>query len=147
MPTIDRSGLELIKTFEGCVLTAYPDPVTGGDPWTIGYGHTGADVHPGLTWTQAEADAALHNDLRKFEDGVNGMISKNLTPNQFAALVSFAYNVGLGALQNSTLLQHVNAGDFAGAAAQFGEWVNGQNGPVPGLVRRRAAERDLFLTP
>ena len=147
MPTIDSAGLELIKNFEGCVLTAYPDPGTGGDPWTIGYGHTGPDVHPGLTWTQQQADQALENDLQKYESGVNGMISRNLTPNQFSALVSFAYNVGLGALQGSTLLRLVNAGDFQGAAAQFGQWVNGGNGPLPGLVRRRGAERALFLTP
>jgi lysozyme len=147
MPTINAAGLNLIKNFEGCVLTAYPDPGTGGDPWTIGYGHTGPDVHKGVTWTQAQADAALVNDLQRFEQGVNDMISRNLTPNQFAALVSFAYNVGLGALQGSTLLKDVNAGDFTAAAGEFGKWVNGGSGPLPGLVRRRGAERQLFETP
>jgi lysozyme len=147
MPTINAAGLNLIKNFEGCVLTAYPDPGTGGDPWTIGYGHTGPDVHKGVTWTQAQADAALVNDLQRFEQGVNDMISRNLTPNQVAALVSFAYNVGLGALQGSTLLKDVNAGDFTAAAGEFGKWVNGGSGPLPGLVRRRGAERQLFETP
>lgn len=146
MPQINAAGLALIKRFEGCELTAYPDPGTGGDPWTIGYGHTGSDVHPGLTISQARADELLQNDLQKFEQGVNNMISRALTPNQFAALVSFAYNVGLGALQSSTLLRLLNAGDVNGAANQFGEWVNGANGPLPGLVTRRAAEKQLFLT-
>jgi lysozyme len=147
MPKINAAGLALIKSFEGCELTAYPDPGTGGDPWTIGYGHTGPDVQPGLTITQARATQLLEQDLQKFEQGVNGMIARSLTSNQFSALVSFAYNVGLGALQSSTLLRLVNAGDFSGAAAQFGKWVNGGSGPLPGLVRRRAAEAALFLKP
>ena len=147
MPKINAAGLALIKSFEGCELTAYPDPGTGGDPWTIGYGHTGPDVQPGLTITQARADQLLKQDLQKFEQGVNGVIARSLTSNQFSALVSFAYNVGLGALQSSTLLRLVNAGDFSGAAAQFGKWVNGASGPLPGLVRRRAAEAALFLNP
>ncbi len=147
MPTINAAGLAIIKESEGLVLTAYPDPGTGGDPWTIGYGHTGPDVRQGVTWTQGQADQALQNDLTKFETGVNGMIARPLNSNQFSALVSFAYNVGLGALQNSTLLRDVNAGDFAGATAQFGQWVNGGNGPLPGLVTRRQRESALFKTP
>ncbi|MBV8645110.1 MAG: lysozyme [Candidatus Eremiobacteraeota bacterium] len=147
MPKMNAAGLALIKEFEGLELRAYPDPGTGGDPWTIGYGHTGPDVHPGLTWTQAQADAALKRDLERFEKGVNDSISRALNSNQFSALVSFTYNVGIGALRESTLLKLVNAGDFTGAADQFGKWVNGGNGPLPGLVRRRTAERALFLKP
>jgi lysozyme len=147
MPRTNAAGVALIKEFEGCVLHAYPDPGTGGAPWTIGYGHTGPDVRPGLTWTQVQADAALQHDLTKFELGVNALITRNLTSNQFSALVSFAYNVGIGALKDSTLLRDVNAGNFDAAKYQFGEWVNGANGPLPGLVRRRAAEAELFGTP
>lgn len=146
MPLINAAGLALIKEFEGCELTAYPDPGTGGDPWTIGFGHTGG-VEPGQTISQEQADDFLEQDLLHFEKGVNGLVNRNLTSNQFSALVSFAYNVGLGALAESTLMRLVNQGDFTDAAEQFGEWVNGGNGPLPGLVRRRAAERALFLTP
>jgi lysozyme len=145
MPQINAAGLAILKRSEGCVLRAYPDPGTGGDPWTIGYGHTGSDVHSGLTWTQAQADAALLKDLAVFEKGVNDSVSRPLTPNQFSALVSFAYNVGIGNLRSSTLLRLLNTGDFRGAADQFSKWVNGGNGPLPGLVTRRAAERALFL--
>jgi lysozyme len=145
MPTINSDGLALIKSFEGCVLHAYPDPGTGGEPYTIGYGHTGSDVHPGLTWTQAQADAGLLADLGRFERDVSALVSRSVTPNQFAALVSFDYNTG--SLSGSTLLRKLNAGDIAGAAAEFGKWVNGGNPPrpMPGLVRRRGAERALFL--
>lgn len=143
VPSINAAGLALIKSFEGCELHEYVDAV--GVP-TIGYGHTGPDVHPGETETQAQADATLQHDLAEFEQGVNGCVSRNLTSNQFSALVSFAYNVGLGSLTDSTLLRKVNAGDFAGAADEFGKWVHGNGNQVlPGLVRRRAAERALFL--
>jgi len=159
MPQTNAAGLALIKSFEGCVLYAYDDldgkyphpPIMPGDhvigTLTIGWGHTGSDVVPGLRWTQAQADTALARDLTPREQTVNGLISRNLTPNQFAALVSFEYNSG--ALAGSTLLKCVNAGDFAAAAAEFGKWVKGGTPlqTLPGLVRRRAAERALFLKP
>ncbi len=146
MPTINQAGLDLIKNFEGCRLTAYPDPGSGGEPWTIGYGHTGPEVHEGLTITQEQADQDLQRDLQNFEQAVNDLIAVSLTPNQFAALVSFDYNTG--SLATSTLLRLVNAGNFQAAAGQFALWVHDGNGNVlPGLVRRRAAEKQLFLTP
>jgi lysozyme len=95
--------------------------------------------------TQAKAEQLLQNDLTSFEEAVNRLVSRNLTPNQFAALVSFAYNCGVGSLEESTLLRYVNAGKFQAAAGEFGRWVSGGSGPMPGLVRRRAAEAKLFL--
>lgn len=147
MPHVNPAGITLVKQFEGCVLHAYPDPGTGGDPWTIGYGHTGSDVHPGVTWTQAQADVALERDVQRFADDVNVMVTHSVSPNQFAALVSFAYNLGPTALAESTLLRLVNAGDYANAALQFARWTYAGGRQLPGLVRRRAAERALFLTP
>ncbi len=148
MPQINEAGLNLIKEFEGCSLTAYPDPGTGGQPYTIGYGHTGSvnghEVEMGMTITQGTADDLLEQDVNNFAVGVNEMVDRDLTPNQFAALVSLAYNIGLGAFRDSTVLRLVNEGDFQGAAQAFGMWVNGGDGPLPGLVRRRAAEAKLF---
>lgn len=146
MPAINQAGLDLIKSFEGCELSAYPDPGTGGQPWTIGFGHTGPEVHLGLTITQDQADALLAQDLRGFETGVNDAVIHNATPNQFAAMVSFAYNVGLSAFEGSTLLRLFNEGDIDGAAAQFGQWTRAGGAVMPGLVRRREAEKALFLT-
>jgi lysozyme len=144
MPKINPAGLNLIKTFEGCSLKAYRDPV---GIWTIGYGHTGTDVREGQAITQQQADDLLARDLARFESGVNGLVSHSISPNQFAALVSFAFNLGMGALQESTLMRLVNAGDYAGAKAQFGRWVNAGGRTLEGLVRRRAAEAKLFSTP
>lgn len=144
MPQINNAGLELIEKFEGCSLTAYYDPV---GVLTIGFGHTGPDVFDGETISQTQADNLLQNDLERFEKGVNDLVARDLTPNQFAALVSFAYNLGIGALQSSTLLRMVNEGNFSGAAAQFGRWVFAGGQELEGLVARRQAEARLFQTP
>lgn len=136
----NAAGIALIKSFEGCKLTAYLCPA---NVWTIGYGHTGPDVKRGLTITQDQADALLRADLRKFETGVARMTT-GATDNQFAALVSLAYNVGLGALKSSTLLRIHNAGDAAGAKAQFSRWNKAGGRVLAGLTRRRAAEADLY---
>lgn len=138
-----QAGIDLIKRFEGLELTAYPDPGTGGEPWTIGYGHTG-NVKPGDTVTEAEAEEILRQDLEKFEDCVNAYISVPLTQAQFDALVSFAFNVGCGALKSSTLLRLLNNGDYEAAEAQFGRWNKAAGRVLAGLTRRREAERDLF---
>lgn len=143
----NAATLNLIKSFEGCKLTAYPDPGTGGDPWTVGYGHTGPDVHKGLVITQAQADALLAGDLKKFETGVAKLVKVDLTENQRGALVSFAYNCGLGNLGSSTLLKKVNARDFIGAKAEFGKWNKAGGKVLAGLTRRRAAEATLFAAP
>lgn len=151
---ISPKGLELIKSFESCQLTAYPDPATGGAPWTIGWGHTGPEVHPGLVWTQEQADQILADDLNKIEQAVSTLIKVAVSQNQFDALVSFAFNTGTDidadtiaeGLGDSTLLNKLNAGDFQGAADEFPKWDRGGGHVLRGLVRRRAAERALFLS-
>lgn len=142
MKTSD-AGVALIEEFEGCVLTAYPDPASGGEPWTIGYGHTHGVV-PGMTITRQEAADLLREDLQWSEAAVNHQVTVPLEQHQFDALVSFTFNLGQGALGGSTLLKLLNAGRIAEVGPQFNRWVNGPNGPMPGLVRRRAAERAMF---
>lgn len=134
---------ELIKSFEGLELEAYLCPA---DVWTIGYGHTG-NVHEGQTITKQEADELLDQDLEVFRRGVRKAVTVDLNENQFGALVSFAYNVGIGSLQSSTLLKLLNAGDYAGAADQFLRWNKSRGKVLTGLTRRREAERAVFLTP
>lgn len=133
-------GLALIKQFEGCRLTAYKDPV---GVLTIGYGHTGPDVTPGMTITQDQADELLRKDVARFEKAVAGM-AKVATESQFDALVSFAYNLGEEALRRSTLLRKHNEGDYAGAQTEFARWVNAGGKKLNGLVRRRAEEAALY---
>lgn len=140
-------GLDLIKVSEGFEAEAYPDPgnrVTG-EPWTIGYGHT-RGVRRGDTCTDAQATDWLREDLQAAEDAVRHMVDVPLTQMQFDALASFVFNVGPSAFGSSTLLRLLNAGDAAGAAEQFKRWNRGADGVLPGLVARRAAERDLFLS-
>jgi lysozyme len=139
-----RSGIELIKSFEGLRLRAYPDPVTGGAPWTIGYGATAA-VWPGMTVTAAEAEAMFRHDLARVERDVNRLVRVPVDQTMFDALVSFAYNVGTGNFRRSTLLRKLNAGDFRGAAEQFLRWNRAGGRTVAGLTRRRRSERRLFL--
>lgn len=139
---ISLNGISLIKSFEGLRLEAYKDIV---GVWTIGYGHTGGDVRPGLTITEPQAVDLLHVDLGKFEDGINAMVKVTLTQNQFDALCSFTYNVGLGNFQKSTLLKKLNASDFKGASLEFAKWRSAGGKVVPTLVRRRAEEESLFL--
>lgn len=140
---ISEKGLALIKNAEGCVLSAYPDPGSGDDPWTIGYGHTGPDVHPGLTITQERAEQLLRSDLARFEAGV-AQNAGQCSQGQFDALVSFSFNLGLKALLGSTLLRLHKAGDYEGAAGQFGRWTHAGGHVMPGLVRRRAAEAEMY---
>lgn len=135
----------LVAGFEGCVLRAYPDPATHADPWTIGYGHTGPEVKLGLVWTQAQAKAALDADLYETDVGVTSLIDGHpTTQNQFDALVSLAFNIGVRALGGSTLLKKHKAGDYVGARAQFAVWNKGNGKVMAGLVKRRAAEADLY---
>lgn len=141
MPHVNDAGLSLIEQFEGDELRSYPDPGTGGDPWTIGYGHT-INVHPGETITQQQAVEFLRQDVVAAEDEVVRCVHVVLTPNEFSALVSFEYNTG--ALSGSTLLKYVNQNDMGRAAAQFGAWIYAGGKVLPGLVRRRAAEEALF---
>jgi lysozyme len=140
---ISQVGIDLIKKFEGCILHAYKDAV--GVP-TIGYGHTGG-VIANQTITQAEADTLLRHDLDKFEDGVMNLVKVPINQNQFDALVSFSFNLGLGNLGNSTLLKYVNAKNFTAAAKEFAKWNKAGGEVLDGLTKRRAAEAALFSKP
>lgn len=138
---IAEPGLSLIKEFESCRLKAYmPTP---DDVPTIGWGHT-KGVKMGDTCTQAQADAWLAEDVAQFEEAVNQAVTVPLTQNEFDALVSFAYNVGSGALRSSTLLKLLNDSDYDGAALQLLRWDKQAGKPLPGLTRRRKAEKALF---
>jgi len=140
------NGVQVMHYFEQCRLEAYPDPATGGDPWTIGYGDTGPDVVPGLTITQDEADGRFAKRLtREFEPGVMAALTRTPDQGQFDAMVCLAYNIGVPNFKSSTLVRKFNAGDDVATADQFLVW-NKANGKVMlGLRRRRAAERELYL--
>jgi lysozyme len=139
--TFSDAGLALTKSFEGLNLSAYADQ---GGVWTIGYGHTGPGIHAGLAITQAEADTFLMSDVAGAVAGVNRMVTGKIGQNQFDALVDFAFNLGCVSLSQSTLLRFLNAGDFASAASQFLLWDHIRGVVIPGLLRRRQAEMDLF---
>jgi len=140
MTTSSRAGLGLIKTFEGCKLTAYLCPA---GVWTIGWGRT-TNVKRGDTCTQAQADAWLEQEYDAFERKVRSLVKVPLTANQMGALVSLAYNVGMGALGSSTLLRLLNAGQYDAAAKQFARWNKAGGRVLAGLTRRRAAEAASF---
>jgi len=152
---IGPDGIDLIKRFEGCgrlrsdgLIEAYPDPGTGGDPWTIGWGATGNGIDgepigPGTVWTQGECDARLASDLSRYAADVERAIGDAPTNQaQFDALVSFHYNTG--AIHRATLTRKHRTGDHAGAAAEFARWNRAGGRVMRGLVRRRAAEARLY---
>lgn len=140
-----NAGKTLIKSFEGKRLAAYDD---GVGVWTIGYGTikypNGVKVKKGDVCTDEQADQYFNNDLVKFENSVNSLVKVPLTQNQFAALVSFAYNLGATNLSNSTLLRKLNSKDYKGAAAEFPKWNKAGGKVMAGLTRRRLAEQELF---
>lgn len=145
-----------VKEFEGMRLRAYDDlrpdvVIEPGDrvtgTLTIGYGHTGPDVFAGKTITEDEADALLRKDTATAETAVDRRVKVTLNPYQKAALVSFTFNLGEGNLNRSTLLRKLNAGDYLGAANEFPRWRFSKGQELKGLVRRREAERAMFLTP
>lgn len=144
---ISNAGISLIKEFEGCKLKAYQDSV---GVWTIGYGWTqpvdGRKIGPGMVIDQATAERLLKCGLVQYEQGVKQLVKVIISQGQFDALVSFAYNLGLRSLSTSTLLRKLNAGDKQGAANEFGKWVNAGGVRLNGLVKRREAERKLFLS-
>jgi lysozyme len=147
MPHINAAGLAIIEQSEGLRLTAYPDPGTGGAPFTIGYGHTGPDVHPGMTITEQEATVLLQADVEAASLEVAHLVEVVLTPNQFSALVSFQFNTG--ALESSPALALINANQGREAwEDHLCLYVHGGDGEtLPGLVTRRAAEFALWNTP
>lgn len=144
---ISDKGISLIKQFEGLRLTAYQDSV---GVWTIGYGWThpvdGNPIRPGMTIKEETAERLLRTGLVGYESDVSKLVKVKLTQVQFDALVSFAYNLGARALSTSTLLQKLNTGDYAGAADEFPRWNKAGGKVLPGLTRRREAERALFLS-
>jgi len=139
-----NSGILLIKSFEGLRLHSYIDAV---GILTIGYGHTGPDVHNGMTITETQATNLLNKDLSSFETAVNNLITVPLNQNQFDALVSFAYNVGIGSLESSTLRRRLNSHENPNTVAkqELIKWCKGAgNKTLPGLLKRREAEIALF---
>ncbi len=135
-----ENGLALIRQAEGLRLRAYKCPA---GVWTIGFGTT-AGVKEGQVITKERAEELLRDDVKRFEDQVLRLVKVQLTQGQLDALVSFTYNLGAANLGNSTLLRLLNAGDYKGAAAQFDRWTKAGGKELPGLVKRRAAERALF---
>lgn len=153
---IGPRGVQLIKLFEGCAkrrpdgrIEAYPDPGTGAEPWTIGWGATGRDhVHggrigPGTIWSQAQCDDRLARDLVRYANDVaRALGTAPTTQGQFDAMVSFHYNTG--AIARATLTRKHIAGDFTGAAAEFARWNRAGGRVLRGLTRRREAEAELY---
>jgi len=147
---VSPAGIRLIQEFEGCarvrgdgMVEAYPDPGSGGDPWTIGWGATGSDIGPGTVWTREECDRRLAADIeRHARDVVQAIGDAPTSQAQFDALVSFHYNTG--AIARSTLLKRHLAGDHAGAAKEFHRWVYAAGRVLKGLIRRRRAEAALY---
>jgi GH24 family phage-related lysozyme (muramidase) len=145
-----EAGIALIKRFEGCaklrrdgLVEAYPDPGTGAEPWTIGWGATGPGIGAGTVWTQDSCDARLEADLERYAaDVVRALGDAPTTQAQFDAMVSFHYNTG--AIGRATLTRLHNAGDHAGAAREFARWNRAGGRVLKGLVRRRAEEARLY---
>ena len=137
-----EKAIELIKKFEGCSLKAYKCPA---GVWTIGYGHT-KGVKQGQVITQVQAEVLLENDIEGFISQIKRLLKVNLTTNQMSALISFTFNVGVGNLSKSTLLKLINEKKCELAANEFNKWVYSKGKKLNGLVKRRQAEKDLFLT-
>ena len=143
---VNKQGIQLVKSFEGCFLNAYLCPAK---VWTIGYGSTkypnGKSVKQGDKITQQESETLLSDTLDEFSKGVSKLIKVELNDNQFSALVSFAFNLGIGALSKSTLLKKVNANPNDKTIEQeFMKWVNKGSSFEKGLTRRREAEWKLY---
>lgn len=138
-----KTGLQLTEQFEGLRLKAYQD-VRG--IWTIGYGHTGPDVHVGMVITQGQAEALLAQDVQTAADAVNRLVTVQLTQGEFDALVDFVFNAGVGHFESSTLLKLLNQGDYAGAADQLDRWSYAGAVQIAGLLRRRQAETAEFTS-
>lgn len=149
---INAEGLAKITQWEGLVLHAYDDfdppkarrRIQPGDvvrgTLTIGHGSTGPHVRPGMEITRAEAEALLRKDLDRFERAVDSLVTVPLNDNQFAALCSFSFNVGVEAFKRSTLLKKLNAGQYDAVPTELMKWVSSKGKRMPGLVNRRAAE-------
>ena len=146
---ITNNCINLIKKFEGLRLSAYPDPGTGGEPWTIGYGSTyyedGSKVRKGDKISINRAESLLVTHVASFAKKVEKLVTSSITSNQFDALVSFAYNVGVGNFSKSTLLKKVNANPSDKTISlEFEKWVRAAGKVLPGLVKRRKEEARLY---
>lgn len=142
MMKLSARGQRLIERFEGRMYMAYQD---GGGVWTIGVGHT-KGIKKGMVATGAQIDAWFAEDSAEAVAGVNKSVTATMTQNQFDAMVSLAFNIGVTALSGSTLVRKFNAGDIAGAALQFVRWNQDNGKVILGLTRRRQAEADLFVS-
>ena len=143
MRKINAAGLALIKEFEGLRCEAYRCPA---GVLTIGYGSTGPHVKVGMVISEERAEELLLSDLRRFENGVEALVGNAATSdNQFSAMVSLGFNIGLGKLATSTVLKRHKLGNKIGCANAFLMWNRGGGRILPGLVRRREAERKLYL--
>ena len=143
--TIPQQAVDLIKNFEGLKLSSYQCPAK---IWTIGYGTTrikGKAVAAGQRCTKEQAEEYLRDDLQVFAQAVKQLVKVPLNDNQFSALLSFTYNLGVGAFEKSTLLRRLNEGNYTAARNEFFKWVNAGGKQLPGLVKRRAAEAELFM--
>jgi GH24 family phage-related lysozyme (muramidase) len=144
---ICSAARQLIQSFEGLELRSYPDPGSGGAPWTCCWGHTGADVQPNQTYTNSDCERLFSSDLARFEQGVEALLP-GLPQHQFCALVSWAFNVGLHAVQGSSLRRRIQAGEPPALviAQELPRWNKGASGVLAGLNRRRAAEVEHAIT-
>jgi lysozyme len=142
MRAVNELGIKLIKMFEGCRLMAYR---CQAGRWTIGYGST-AGVYQGMRIDMDMADQMFRFDLSRHSFGVERVIKVPLDDNQFAACVSLAYNIGVDAFANSTLLKLLNLGRLQAASEQFKQWRYVKGEVSQGLAKRRDAERLLFLS-
>lgn len=147
-PRFSQEGLDLVRTFEGFRPDAYYDLGGKKGTLTVGYGFTSADIpdlKPGYRIDQRRAEQLLPSLLdKKYGPSILKNVKVPLSDQQYSALTSFAYNVGPGAFEKSTMLKKINSGDFEGAAGEFGKWIYAGGKPVEGLARRRAAEQALF---
>ena len=143
---ISQHGLAKLKQWEGLKTKAYKD---SGGVWTIGYGHTAVAGEPkpraGMVIIAAEAESILLKDLTQYEAAIENNVKVKLNDNQFAALVSFAFNVGIGAFKNSTLLKKLNQGNFNAVPTELMKWTKAGGKKIQGLVNRRRAEGYLWM--
>jgi lysozyme len=146
---VSAAGLDLIKKHEGLRLTAYPDPATGGEPWTIGYGITSSagvgKITKGMKITLEQAEDMLRRALGVYERGVQDTLTRRPSQHQFDAMVSLAYNIGVPAFRKSSVARFFNAGEIDKAAGAFLMWNKAAGKVMPGLTKRRASEREWFL--
>jgi lysozyme len=139
---LSENGLNILKSLEGCKLTAYPDQ---GGVWTIGYGST-SNVVEGMVIDQQEADTRLLAKIAQVVNCVNMGVKVLLTQNKFDALVIFVYNIGDGAFHASTMLKLLNNGSYLAASEEFPKWDHAAHKENPGLLKRRLIEQKLFVT-